>query len=1083
MIQNFYSDKNYQTSNSVFRPKAAWVAIAILLAVFLQAFDGLAQGARKTITGKVTSASDNTGMPGVSVVVKGTTNGTSTDGNGNFTLDVTNNDVLVLTFIGYISQEVPVGDRTTVNVSMREDATMLNEVVVTTGYGELRKGDITGAQTTISSVAIERTVNTTIEQAIQGRAPGVYVTQNTGAPGGGISVNIRGVNTIGGSNEPLYVIDGVQIQPANSASGSNPLAGINPSDIESMEVLQGPSATAVYGSRATNGVVLITTKRGKAGEVRVNYGYLYSVQTPPKRLDVMDMRQYAQMEVEYKSLAGGTVREEFRDPTLLGEGTNWQKELFQNAPMQKHQLSVSGGSDKTTYYLSGEYMDQEGIALGSGFNRYSVRLNLENKAKEWLNLSGNFNYSQTDEQLSSTQSNLIATAIQLAPHIPVKNIDGTYGGGTVVVGGNTSEQFSPPNPIGLADITTNEITRRQVLGGVTAGFKIVEGLEFRTSVNGNFNFSNSTYFLPTYQFGYQKNDEATLNNRHNYSSYWNWNQMLQYQKQFGQHSINVMATHEAQESQWKNLFAERRGFQTNDVLDINAGDRLKSDTEGGHGDWAMESYLGRINYNFADRYIIQAAFRADGSVYFGPENKWGYFPSVSAAWRISNEPFFQLPFISDLRLRYEIGLTGSQGQGGGAIYGTLSTGPTPWGTGFSAYRFPNPDFQWEETKTNNFGINIGLFQNKIQIEADYYIKNTDNLILQASLPWYLGTRIEGETGGNGGIVAPTVNIGALQNKGWSINLNTINIDNGTFKWETNFNLSHFKTEVKRLTSENGFVPRRTREWLEWTQRTQVGYAPWMFYGYLEDGIFQNMEDLQNSPRPADTNGNLFPIAPNSVWVGDVKFKDIGGPEGKPDGIINGYDQTFIGNPWPKYFGGFTNNFSYKGFNLSVLITATLGNDIYNWIRNENTNPNNINLGRNLFVGAFNYARVGMDDSGSPYLLNPGTNVARISSGNNNNNFERHTDKYVEDGSFVRLKNVTLTYNLPTSLIGRQKYIKAVRIGASAQNIWTITGYSGFDPEVGSHVGSLENPSNAAIGVDYGRYPITPVYSVNFGIDF
>lgn len=1041
------------------------VLVFLLLGWFLP--EAIAQ---KQVSGKVTEASTKQPLPGVTVLVKGTNIGAATDAGGSYSITVPEGDArLVFSFIGYTPKEVPVGNQAVINVALEEDAKLLGEVVVT-GYGEIRKNDLTGAQTTIGSDAIQKTVNTTIEQAIQGRAAGVYVTQNTGAPGGGISVNIRGVNSINGSNEPLYVIDGVQIQGSTSAGGSNPLSTLNPSDIESMEILQGPSATAVYGSRATNGVVLITTKRGKAGEVRINYNYLYSVQTPPEELEVMNLRQYAQMEKEYKAIAGGTVREEFLDPSILGEGTNWQKELFQTAPMQKHQLSLSGGGDKTTYYLSGEYLDQEGIALGSGFDRYSVRLNLDNKAKDWLSINGNFNYAQTDEKLSTTQSNIISRAIQLPPHIPVRNIDGTYGGGTVTPT-NTSEQFTPPNPIGLANITTNELARKQFLGGLTLAFHIIEGLDFRTSVNGNVNFSNSTYFLPTYRFGYQKNEEARLNNSDNLNTYWNWNQMLQYEKQFGKHRLNIMATHESQESTWRNLYGERRGFQTNDILDLNAGDLLTSVASGGHGDWAMESYLGRVNYNFDDRYIIQAAFRADGSINFGPENKWGYFPSVSAAWRVSEEEFFNVPFVSDLRLRYEIGLTGNQGSSN-AIYGTLAPGPTPWGTGFLPNRYPNPNFQWEETKTNNFGINLGLFENRVQLEADYYIKDTDNLILQASLPWYMGTS------GTGAISAPFVNIGSLQNKGWSVTLNTINIDNAGFKWESNFNLSHFRTEVKSLSSESSILNRRTREWNEWEQRSVVGQAPWLFYGYVEDGIFQDMDDLQNSPRPADNNGVPFPIAENSIWVGDVKYRDLNG-----DGIITGEDQTFIGNPWPKYYAGFTNNFSYKGFDLSVLITSTIGNDIYNYLRAENTNPNNINLGRNLFVGAFDYAKVELDSEGNPYLLNPNTTVARMSGGNKNNNFDRHTDKYVEDGSFVRLKNISLNYNLPASLLGNQKIVRGARIGVSAQNIYTITDYSGFDPEVGSHVGGLENPNSAAIGVDYGRYPLTPVYSVNIGIDF
>ena len=1063
----------YMYLKNYFMYDSKWKLAPVLLAVLLlQAFCGFAQTATNTITGKVTSAADNTGLPGVSIGVRGTTTGAITDAEGNFSVQAPSDAVLMVSYIGFKTQEVPVNGRSQVNIALAVDEKQLEEVVIT-GYGEVRRSEVTGAQTTISSEAISKTVNTTIEQAIQGRAAGVYVTQNTGAPGGGISVNIRGVNSIGGSNEPLYVIDGVQIEGAISPSGSNPLSTLNPADIESMEILQGPSATALYGSRATNGVVLITTKRGQSGEVRINYAYLYSVQTPPEKLGVMNLRQYAQMDNEYKAIAGGAVREDFLDPTLLGGGTDWQEELFKSAPMQKHQLSLSGGSEKTTYYLSGEYLDQEGVALGSGFNRASIRLNLDNQAKEWLTIKANLSYAQTDESISSTQSDVITRAIQLAPHIPVRNLNGTYGGGNV--SNNSAEQFTPPNPIGLAELTQNDLTRRQLLGGLTLGFKITEALNFNTSFNGNVGFSNSTYFLPTYQFGYQQNNIAVLNNLNSVSTSYNWNQMLQYQKKFGKHGINLMATHEVNESNWKNLYGERRGFPSNDVIDLNAGDVLTSVANGGQGEWAMESYLGRAIYNFDERYIITGAFRADGSVNFGPENRWGYFPSVSAAWRVSEEEFFTVPFVSDLRLRYEIGLTGNQG-GSGAIYGTLAPGPTPWGTGFIANRYPNPNFQWEETKTNNFGINLGLFENRVQVEADYYIKDTDNLILQSSLPWYMGTN------GNGAIAPPTVNIGSLQNTGWSFTLNTINIDNAAFRWSSNFNLSHFKTEVKSLTTESSQIDRINWWMNNWTQRTVVGQAPWLFYGYVEEGIFGSIEELESSALPADNNGVEFPIAENSIWVGDVKYKDING-----DGIITGEDQTFIGNPWPKYYAGFTNDFSYKGFDLSVLITSTIGNDIYNYLRNENTNPNNINLGRNLFIGAFDYAKVAYNeddvDQLNPYLENPGTTVARMSGGNKNQNFQRHTDKYVEDGSFVRLKNVTLNYNLPSSVMEKLKYIKGARIGVSAQNIYTITGYSGYDPEVGSYVGPNASAENSAIGVDYGRYPLTPVYSVNVGIDF
>lgn len=1030
--------------------------------------------AQQQVSGKITDYSNGEALPGVNILVKGTGTGTITDIDGNYKLDVPGPDaVLLFSFIGFEGQEVTVGSKSNVSVSLMPDLQTLDELVVT-GYGEMRRGDVPGAQTKISSESIEKTINTTVEQAIQGRAAGVYVTQNTGAPGGGVSVNIRGVNSIGGSNEPLYVIDGVQIQGAISPSGSNPLSFLNPSDIASMEILQGPSATAIYGSRATNGVVLITTKRGKAGSMQISYGYMYSLQEAPKHLDIMNMRQYAQMENEYKAIAGGTVREEFLDPSLLGEGTNWQTELFKTAPMQKHQLSFGGGSEKTTYYLSAEYLNQEGVAIGSGFDRYSVRLNLDNKPTEWLTLGANFNFAQTNESLSTTQSNLITSAIQLAPHIPVRNLDGSYGGGTVTPE-NSSEQFSPPNPIGLANITINDLTKRQLLGGLNLGINLAKGLDFRTSFNTDIGFSNSTYFLPSYQFGYQQNAEAILNNRHNLNTSWNWSQMLQYVKQFGKHNINLMATHESQESQWKNLFGERRGFQTNDIIDLNAGVATSATNAGGQGDWAMESYLGRINYNYDDRYIIQAAMRADGSVNFGSENKWGYFPSLAAAWRVSEEAFFNVSFINDLRLRFETGLTGNQG-GGGAIYGTLAASPSEWGTSFRPDRYPNPDYGWEETQTNNFGINLGLFQNRVQIEADYYVKNTDNLILVNQLPWYMGTQ------GQGNIQAPTVNIGSLENRGWTFSINTVNIDNGRFSWESNFNVSQFETTLQSLTAATSQLDRINWWMRNWTQRSVVGQAPWLFYGYIEEGIFQSVEELENSALPADNNGDEYEIAQNSIWVGDVKYKDVNG-----DGIISGEDQTFIGNPWPKLSAGFTNSFSYKGFDLSILLTSSYGNDIYNYVRNENTNPNNINLGRNLFIEAFDYAKVAYPeddvDQLRPYLLNPGTDVARISGTGKNNNFERHTDKFVEDGSYIRVKNISLNYNLPTSLIGKQKYIKGARIGVSAQNIATITGYSGFDPEVGSYVGPNADVGNSAIGVDYGRYPITPTYSVNIGIEF
>ena len=1031
----------------------------------------------RLVTGTVTDEDGGT-LPGASVLVKGGKIGTTTDINGKFSLSVPSDaKSLVINFIGMTSEEVTLSSKTVYRVTLKSATSKLNEVVVV-GYGTAKRANLTSAQTSVSAKDLNRTVNTTIEQAIQGRSAGVYITQNSGQPGGGISVNIRGVNTINGTNEPLYVIDGIQIQPSRvgygAQSSSNPLAGINPSDIEDIQVLQGPSATSIYGSRATNGVLLITTKRGKTGEVKISYGYQQSIQAPPSQLKVMNLQQYGEMVRAYHAAAGGQTPEEFLDPTLLGEGTNWQKELFKNAPMGKHQLSLTGGTEKTKYYLSGDYLDQKGIASGSGFKRSSFRLNMDALPKSWVTIGTNLSFNQTNENLTSTQENVISDALQLTPMVPVRNIDGTWGGGDAVNGANI---YGPVNPIAISQLKTNTNMRRQFLGGINMGVKIRKDLTFRTAFNTDLGMSNSQFYDPTYKLGWKENVTATFTNGTGMNTYWNWNQQLEYGKQFKKHNFSVMALHESQESNWRNVGGGRTGYLTNDVFDINAGDALTSSNYGGSGAWAQESYLGRLNYNFNERYIFSGTFRADGSSNFGLNNRWGYFPSASAAWRVSQEKFFKVPAISELKLRFETGLTGSQG--GGGLFGPLASGATPTGTGFLPGRYGNQDLKWEETRTDNVGINIAFLKNRIELEADYYIKNTDNLILDNPLPWYMGSN------GVGAVAAPVVNIGSLGNKGWGFTLNTVNFDTKNFRWSSNLNLSHFKTKIKKFYSDAAAI-QRTSWWLNgWTQRSVVGEAPWMFRGYVEDGLFQSIEEINKSAVPVDNNGVRRPLeTPTTagIWVGDVKYKDISGPDGVPDGKIDGNDETNIGNPWPKLFGGFTNNFSYKGFNLSVLITSTSGNDVYNYMARINSNANSIYTSRNLLVHTMEYARPITKEDGTVALANPGTDVPRFSLGPNDN-YGRITDKWVEDGSFIRLKNVSLTYNLPKKFIGNQKLVQSARLTFGAQNVATITGYKGLDPEVGSYVGRDSGADNQAIGLDFGRYPLTRVYTFSVGIDF
>ena len=1026
-----------------------------------------------SVSGVVSDASDGNPIIGVSVFVKGTTNGTNSDLNGKYTLNVKQGSILVFSYIGMKKQEITVKSKL-INVRLESDSKMLGEVVAV-GYGTAKRADLTTAQSSVTAKEMDKTVNTTLEQAIQGRAAGVYITQNSGQPGGGISVNVRGVSSLNGTTEPLYVIDGVQIPGQSVASGStsssNPLSGLNPSDIADVQILQGPSATALYGSRATNGVVLISTKRGKAGDAKITYNYSYSLQTPPNRVDVMDLPQYAKMVGEFHAIAGGTTPIEFLDPSILGKGTDWQSELFRNSAMQKHQVSLSGGSEKTTYYFSGEYLNQQGVALGSGFDRFGMRLNLDTKPRTWIKLGVNTSFNQTFEKLTSSSEDVINNALQLTPQTPVKNIDGTYGGGNL---NNPTDQYSPVNPIAIANLVTNNNLRRQFNGGANIDIDILPGLVFRTSLNGNINTQNSINYRPTYSIGWAKNNLSTMSDYNGVGTYWNLNELLQYVKKFGNHNFDLMISHEAQESTYKGNGANITTFITNDIIDVNAGDQTTATVSGGHTTWGMESYLGRLNYNFADRYLISTSVRSDGSANFGPNNKWGTFPAISGAWRISKEAWYNVSFMNEVKLRIETGTTGNQNAGG--IYSRMNTAPTQWGTGFLPSVYTNPDLKWESTKTNNIGINANFFNNRIQFEADYYHKVTDNLLMQAALPAYMGTR------GNGGLGAPTVNLGSLQNDGWAFTLITTNINTKDFKWESNFNISGFKTKILKFNNDAASIDR-TSWWMgNWTQRSSVGQAPWLFLGYKTEGIFQSVDEINNSAVPADNNGKRLPTDVNNVWVGDVKYKDISGPNGVPDGIIDVHDLTAIGNPWPLFFGGFTNTFTYKGFDLSILLTYSYGNSIYNYVKMIDSNPQQINIGRNLLTSAENYSRLATDANSNVYITNSGTDLPRITY-SNNGNWTRFTDRWVEDGSYIKVKNISLGYNLPSRLISKQSFIKDVRLMVSAQNLFTLTHYTGYDPEVGAYVGNNAASGNQAIGVDNGRYPLTAVYTFNITVNF
>jgi TonB-dependent starch-binding outer membrane protein SusC len=1020
----------------------------------------------KQVTGTVLSALDNSPIPGVSVLIKGSQRGTTTDVNGSFSIDAEPNNTLVFSFIGYQSEEVVIGNKTVVNITLAEDIAKLNEVVVV-GYGTQKTRDLSSSQSNVTELDIKRTVNTSIDQALQGRAPNVFVASSSGKPGAASQVYIRGISTINGNTQPLYVIDGVQILPPNSTDSegqSNILGSLNPDDIESMNVLTGPGAQSIYGSRASNGVIVITTKKGKAGKTRINFTSQYNIQTLPKIIPTLNLREYAEYSNAWSDILGYGYQAEFADPSILGEGTNWQKALFKSAAMKKQQLSVSGGTDKTTYYISAELLNQDGLAPNSGFDRKSIRLNLENQLGKFVKLGTNLSISGTSEKLSISDDNIIQTAIQQSPATPLYNGDGSWGGPQNVTP-TTPNYVWVTNPVALAYTNTNNYNRVSTWGTIYADVNITQKLTGHVEFNGTFGNDTRDIFNPSYQFGANNSTQGAFNlvsssSRRTGNNYnWTANQRLSYADKIGNHDFNLTLGHEAQEefSEW--LSGSVTGFTSNNIPELSAGDTKTSISGSGRNSRSQESYFARLGYIFNDKYILQASYRADGSSNFGPNNRWGFFPSLSLAWRLSAEPFMEgiTNVVNDLKLRAEMGTTGNQGWNNLAVYSTLRAIPTQTGQGFIAGNFPNPDLKWESTRSYNVGLDLDAFEGRFHLVVDAYLRKTDNLINDLNLPAFAGTY----SNVPGAIGAPIVNLGNMENRGVGFAVNVVPIQ-GKFVWKAGFNMSFDRNKLTKLNSDRASIIRKP--WFtEVLSRADVNQPLWQFYSYQYDGIYQNYQDVVDSPKPVNV-----PVGPGGVWVGDVKFKDLNG-----DNVIDDKDRTITGNPWPKFTYGFNSNFSYKGFDLSVFVQGVYGNQVFNQLRFANSGFTN--LVRGAFSEAMNFARPSslVDGDESVVLLNPGTDVPRVGSTANANN--RATDKFVEDGSYLRVKNISLSYSLPRTLFSKYLPLENVRFTAGVQNAFTITKYKGYDPEVGTSAG--------VVGFDNGRYPASRMYTFAVSVDF
>ncbi|GAB3010851.1 SusC/RagA family TonB-linked outer membrane protein [Spirosoma pulveris] len=1026
------------STTSLIQLKIGWL-IGLLLVLALPV---LAQSNRSvTVSGLVTSAESSQGIPGANVMVKNTQQGTTTNANGEFSLAAPAGSlVLIVSSIGYQTQEVPVSGQSKLTISLQPDNRSLNEVIVV-GYGTVKKSDLTGSVSSVRAAELKQTPIANFVQGLQARASGVQVTQNSGAPGGSISVRIRGNNSISGSSEPLYVVDGFPI-----AGGDNPVAGggsglgndngnrlsvlstLNPDDIESMEVLKDASATAIYGTRGANGVVLITTKRGKAGKTRVSYDGYYGQQQIRKTLDVMNAAQFAKYENE---ISGTTL---YPNPDQLGQGTDWQSLIFRKAPMQSHQLSVSGGNERSQFALSMNYFDQDGIIINSNFKRGSVRVNLDNTVSKNVKIgtSLTYTYSVNNGAITATLGDggpaggIILSALTAPPVFSPYNADGTP---TIF----TNRYLDLNNPVALATEVLNRNTTRRFLGNIFADWTIANGLTYRASFGGDLvTDTRDSYVTRNIRAGSQVNGIGGKGNANTNTVL--HESLLNYHRLFGTHDINLTGVFSTQGQVQTADAMTGQQFPNDLVLNDNLSQASILTIASNKQAWRLDSYTGRINYNYKSKYLLTLTGRVDGSSRFGANNKYGFFPSVAGAWRVSEEGFMQgQQVLSDLKLRASFGITGNADI---PLYNSLSrlnsVGNYNFNNvrtiGIAAANISNPDLKWEKSAQADIGLDFGLLNNRIQVTADVYYKKTTDLLLSRTIPL---------SSGFGSVFG---NFGSVENRGIEVTVNA-GVLNGPLKWDINGNISANRNKLTLIDGTrteiipgggDGSVGAFTNNSI-----LRVGAPIGSFYGYVFDGIYQTGDNIPTGRIP-----------------GNIRYRDLNG-----DGTISGADQTIIGNPNPNYIFGINNTLKYKGFDMSLFVQGVQGNQIFAVSRVR------------LEAGA------GTINQYASYVnrwtpTNPSNQYLKASTGQRVN----QSDIHIEDGSFVRFKNITLGYTIPAA--GKLAWLANSRVYVSANNFATLTKYSGYDPEV-----NTAGQNNLNLGVDNIGFPVSKSFIAGLQLNF
>lgn len=967
--------------------------------------------AQKKITGIVVDEKGES-VIGASVSEKGTTSGTATDIDGKFSLEVKDGAVIVVSYLGFLTQEIIVNDRSDFHIIMKDNTEMLNEVVVV-GYGVMRKKDLTGSLASVGAKSLKDKPVANIGEALQGQAAGVQVV-NAGAPGSNVSIRIRGLGSIN-STDPLLVIDGV---PTDM-----PLNALNQNDVETIDILKDASATAIYGSRGANGVVLITTKKGKSGDGIISVSANWGIQDATSVPKMLNASQFASLHNDMMANNNRTQRPDFEDPTSWGKGTDWTDALLRTAAMQNYSVSYSGGTDKSNYYVSGSVFDQNGIVINTSYRRYTLQFNNESKVRPWLKFGNNVTLSH-DTKKNGDYS--ILNTLASLPTQSIYNEDGTYSGP-----GTEAQYYGDlRNPIGTARLNNTTTKGYNVLGNLYGEASLFDKVTYKMTGGIDFKFWDENNFTPKYDWQPIPVVNSYRSEQSNKSLTYLWDNTLTYMDTFNEkHNLNVMIGSSAQNNTYNYSKASIQGFLSDSNNQLNNG--LLDPTVGGSkNEWALLSFFGRVNYSFNDKYLLTATVRRDGTSRITKANRWGTFPSFSGAWRLSEESFYKRNnILSDIKIRMGYGVTGNQGVlDNYAAVTRLKTSQYVFnGTSVSTLYplvMPNPDIKWETVKQGNIGFDASLFKQRINVTFDAYVKNTTDMLVSMVVPI---------TTGYSDIYTPMINAGKVRNTGWELTVASQNIK-GDFEWNTDFNISYNKNKIIKLNNNVSIYSGY--------QQHTVGLPVGSFYGWITNGIFQNWNEVNSYAYQYQGTD-----AANGTAPGDIKFLDINN-----DGVVNDYDRTYIGNPTPAWNFSMTNSFSYRNFDMQVFLQGVAGNDIYNANR---VTLEGMYTVRNQTKKVLNRWTGEGTSNSMPRAI--------YSDPNKNT---RTSTRFIEDGSYLRLKNLTLGYTLPESLI-KKASINSLRFYMSAQNLLTLTKYSGFDPEIQG-------------GVDNSNYPLTR--TISFGVD-